>query len=111
MELTGKCKDAFEECIQDNGFIYESFCQLGHDAGLYAPSLFYRLTPSMQYGVYVDFFDSVGITCGLFTYTIYNPIYYRGYAGNKTCESKQTRREARTAAITKANEIFNNKNK
>ena len=44
MELEGKAKEDFEEYLYDNDII------MG----------WYSLTESMQYGVYVDWFDSVG---------------------------------------------------
>lgn len=51
MELTGKCKDAFEKWFDINNY---DRVNLTH-------KFVYKLTESMKYGIYVDFFDSVGI--------------------------------------------------
>ena len=63
--------------------------------------------PSEQYGVYVDFFDSVGLMIeikrepqfGDFYIQINDKVYMR--------DRFQLRPEARIAAIEKANEIYN----
>lgn len=56
MELTGKCKEVFEKWFTDSdnykGFDAE---QIALDRK-YRLKVFYQLYPSMQYGVYVDFF-------------------------------------------------------
>jgi hypothetical protein len=58
----------------------------------------------MQYGVYVDFFDSVGIKIRILT-TKDNFFYAIGSVEGDVCK----RPEAREQAIKKANQIFNNK--
>lgn len=70
---------------------------------------FYQKNMSMKFGVYQDFFDSVGIyvdTCKSAAETGYqvccDNLYHYGY---------KTHNEARTAAINKANELYNQKNK
>ena len=106
MELTGKCKEDFENWLSekidfpDNEFyVFKINCN-GFDS----------LTSSMQYGVMVDFFDSRGIgieveatTSKIFRYMVHN--------WNKQhfqpIQSFKTRQEARKEAIKKANEIFN----
>lgn len=92
MILKGKCKEAFEEWLCDN------YPNCGYIDLL-------QLSYSMQYGVLVDFFDSVGIdlTAGL----NYCHVYQR-YPRYIYKRSDVSRQEARTSAIEKANEIFNN---
>jgi hypothetical protein len=106
MELTGKCKEIFEnwylkDAPQDDNYYLD-----------FRLRSFYSKEKSMKYGVYVDFFDSVGShvsVSGLVlskTYicdiSVISNVehYYDGFP---------TRLEARTAAIEKANEIYNSK--
>ena len=100
MEITGKCKAEFEKWFtnSDNhqGFDAE---QIALDRK-YRLKVFYQLYPSMQYGVYVDFFDSVGINSSSFS-------HYEFYKCNLDNTLFHTRPEARTAAIEKANELYN----
>jgi hypothetical protein len=102
MELTGKCKEDFEKWYELN---YETI-------GLRSFYLagFYEQPETMQYGVYVDFFDSVKMniiierrTQNLYLFVI----YFSNYYGSGDIPNKQTRPEARTAAIEKANELYN----
>ena len=59
----------------------------------------------MQYGVYVDFFDSVGIAIAGLPYSlIINDGSIQKY---KKVFGGFARQEARTEAIKKANEIYN----
>jgi len=108
MILTDKCKKDFERWYRDNDF---EFC-IGYPNGLDDTDMcedFYDLPLSYQYGVYVDFFDSVGIDVnikkfrqtGRWFHTVFNPEMesYQGIA--------DTRHEARAEAIKKANEIYN----
>ena len=99
MKLTGKTKEDFEKWLYDNDIL------MG----------WYSLTESMQYGVYVDWFDSVGIDVELRSpiigYTDFE-LEYRFYISRKGFDSfcsiyYKTRPEARTKAIDKANEIYN----
>ena len=108
MKLTGKCKEEFEKWfVKDIDIDEDEF--FNNDTMLY---LFYAERESMQYGVYVDFFDSVDIfiqietrifdkehPCYIYSKTVYNRVGIF-----------KTRPEARTAAITKANEICNGRN-
>ncbi len=66
---------------------------------------------AMKYGVYVDWFDSVGIEITI--HNNFKGIYKFGYkVMNMSCygmpNKHETRPEARTAAIQKANENYNN---
>ena len=100
MKLTGKCKEDFEK------WVYIKY-ELNNILEL---RKFNDYPESMQYGVYVDFFDSVGI------YMSINPIendayerMYQVYEDENHIISCETRQEARTAAIEKENEIHNSK--
>ena len=109
MELTGKCKEEFEKWQHD--------CNWFEDFNIYNENyrnieIFYTLIQSMQYGVYVDFFDSVGIY-------INSGKNLSNSIGDKynyiiQCNSKVTyeecfldTNEARTVAIEKANKLHN----
>ena len=121
MTLTGKCKSDFEKWfeqsehrkfVQITGFMSDTFL------------VFYKLPFSMQYGVYEDFFDSVGYTIvinsdwyftvlqlakgegdGKQTFEYY--VYYPDKNPAEYDSEFKTRQEARTKAIEKANEIYN----
>jgi hypothetical protein len=107
MELTGKCKENFNIWFTERHEGDFEYLTVG--ANYHAVHL-ECLRPSMQYGVYVDFFDSVWI------YMSINPIendayerMYQVYEDENHIISCETRPEARTAAIEKANEIYNYK--
>jgi len=104
MKLTDKCKTDFEKWYFN--FKY-------HKNGLHKTNVAYfkTLPLSMQYGVYVDFFDSVDIDIciyfgdgGGYEVNIYAKKYY-------ALDRNTTRQEAREQAIEKANEIYNVLNK
>ena len=117
MELTGKAKVDFEKWFDDTH---------KHTMLLWGESVentgFYELTDSMKYGVYVDWFDSVGIVIDIdygkerfnddsnkhWFECIGRDINEEKYTGFAT-GLKDTRHEARTAAITKATELYNNR--
>jgi hypothetical protein len=106
MKLTGKCKKEFEKWFRriniKNNWLLNSF---------------YKLPQSMQYGVFVDFFDSVGIHIQLTPYfdSVTKVMLWFFTLENKRCvhlnshlENKaKTRPEARTKAIDKANKLLN----
>ena len=100
MKLTGKCKEDFEKWRLLNHKYTES------EVSGAAATIWEYLDESMQYGVYVDFFDSVGIMISILTNVDENELFFRidGYHMGRF----DTRQEARTAAIEKANEIYNN---
>ena len=120
MELTGKCKEEFEKWLYDLKFNNEVYDNL--DA--YGDLTWEQYPLSMQWGVYVDYFDSVGI------YVTEIPHWYKGVKsfrigfhilkgcvvnslfvrpGNDVYNfiEFKTRPEARTGAIEKANELRN----
>jgi len=100
MELTGKAKEQFEE------YFYSL-----KDRYFNSVEMFYKASDSMKWGVYVDFFDSVGVYIEVgkgfdiqnYHFVIDDTIIYH------ECDlyKYDTRQEARTAAIEKANEIVN----
>jgi hypothetical protein len=106
MKLTGKCKEEFDNWRE----------RINHIEG---SNLFYATSKSMQYGVYVDFFDSVGVYIELTPYfdSVTEIVLWFFTLEDKRCahlnshlENKaKTRPEARTKAIDKANEIYNEK--
>jgi len=104
MKLTGKCKEDFEKWYFKQKTLPKEFGTLSIDS-------FYLLSLSMQYGVYVDFFDSVGIK----VYVSYNDVAHKW---NWFIDFNPVRddvygfpefslHEARTKAIEKANESYN----
>jgi hypothetical protein len=100
MKLTGKCKEDFREYLL-NGIVDAS----------YTYRYFITLPKSMQFGVYVDFFDSVGINIIARTYCY---VIYEKSLGVKESNSldegfSKSRPDAREKAIEKANEIYNEK--
>ena len=103
MKLTGKCKEAFEKWYIETRYKGEN-----NRLSIFYCLVFHHKPDSEKYGVYVDFFDSVGIvlnSTGVFPIDIYG----FGYSVNLNSNSIhfKTRPEARKAAIEKANEIFN----
>ena len=110
MKLTGKCKEEFEkwfseEQVFDLGDIYNGFYGMGYNC---------------QYGVYVDYFDSVGINVDLqpvYNYTkenyssvvyfIINVIELGKLDDNYKLIEEKNRLESRTTAIEKADELRN----
>ena len=68
---------------------------------------------SMQYGVLVDWFDSVGIYVDVRHNEVSRKFYYtistKPMRDDIWCKPELPRPEARTQAIIKANEIYNEK--
>ena len=107
MKLTNKCKLDFQQwfCSNDNHHGLNDY-QISLDKK-YRMSLFNQLTPSMQYGVYVDFFDSKGFIVeagrsmeGYSYFVTTTTAAYQQF-------SASNRPEARSQAIIKANELYN----
>ena len=98
---------------------FEKWFYLLNERYFNSVDMFYKTTDSMQYGVYVDWFDSVGIdledqierslTGKKMYYACRISEYKRdSHLGNLLgCGRSKQRPEARTAAIKKANEIYN----
>ena len=108
MILTGKCKEDFEKwCYTENA---------NESLELMCLRNLYSLTESMQYGVYVDFFDSVGIYIlnkRFGNFKIFNLWYFSiqdseaVHISNYRENTFDSRPETRIKAIEKANEIYN----
>ena len=94
MELTGKCKEEFEK------YRYLYYRETESEASHSGITIWDYVGESMQYGVLVDYFDSVGINSSSFS-------YYEFHKCNLENNLFRTRPEARTAAIEKANELRN----
>tara|TARA_R110000796_G_scaffold242334_1_gene364367 strand:- start:380 stop:727 length:348 start_codon:yes stop_codon:yes gene_type:complete len=115
MKLTGKCKEDFEKWyivifLKHSLKYYESTDKNTMEFVRIDLKTFYTKNESMQYGVYVDFFDSAYIECPVLRYQK-NQFSYVVSLNDKNHmggEVYKTRPEARTAAIEKANEIYNN---
>tara|TARA_R110000803_G_scaffold76454_2_gene141093 strand:+ start:1136 stop:1474 length:339 start_codon:yes stop_codon:yes gene_type:complete len=107
MKLTGKCKEEFEKWYKNTN-IWVNHLDTQE---------FLSLPQSLQYGVYVDFFDSVGIYISMMaSHSHAVDSRFHGFdicvEGDGFCYDidmgYKTRPEARTKAIEKANEIYNN---
>lgn len=103
MQLNGQAKQAFEEWLITRSNID---CLIRNE--------FYIFPESMQWGVYQDWFDSVGIYTE--TPNKWDKSGYLAYVGEECINDSndgfipfKIRTEARTVAIEKANEIFNNR--
>lgn len=106
--LTDKTLKAFEEWIKNYSPMYRFFVE-----GQYQ---FKDLPDSMQYGVIVDFFDSVGIEVCAYRESYLIGEYFSWDVGklidfDEILEMYEgyelTRPEARKAAVEKANHLFN----
>jgi len=110
MKLTGKCEVDFKKWFNANKISDLIIGTVSHyygDEDVYFYDAFDNLPPSAKYGVYVDFFDSVGISaeimpvdCGISYYWLINDNQMNDGDTN-------TRPEARSALIEEANEIYN----
>ena len=92
MKLTGKCKEDFEKWYES----LEDFYHLD------------IMPENMVYGVYEDFFDSVGIDIRILENNVSSILNTDGFSQDRKYDySNETRQEAREQAILKANEIYN----
>jgi hypothetical protein len=112
MKLTGKCKEDFEKWYMQWVFNEKTFLSLRFSSEQILEN-WNSLHQSEKYGVYVDFFDSVGIKLSIRNISdaywfVINNVNTKGKKDRH--EGKyMSRAEARTAAIEKANEIYNSK--
>ena len=107
--LTDKTLKAFERYLIDN--YKEEMERISPFKSIYDSEvigIFEKLPDSMQYGVIVDFFDSVGIVLNINQNGIKGNWYYtiNGKVGLRV-STPETRPEARKAAVEKANHLFN----
>jgi len=91
MELTGQCKEAFEKWYADNVEFTGEVLYLEE---------FYILPPSMKYGVYVDFFNTLKYEGVPFFDHVFNKFY-------SIRIELQTHNDLVKQTIEKANELFN----
>ena len=111
MKLTGQCLKDFEKWLQNEPKSIIS--NVGNvSLCMTFPYNYYQLSNSMQYGVYVDFFDSFGMQ--IYTkptveekWSVYIDFFWHHILTEYIYT--KTRHEARTAAINKAIEIYNEK--
>jgi hypothetical protein len=106
MKLTGKCKQDFEEWYK-NYYLKVPF--LNEEEKNKTVIDFYEERESIQYGVYEDFFDILGI--GICVTPVF-PTNKYGWSFSVELEASyfnySSRNTARTEAIKEANEIHNN---
>lgn len=106
--LNGKCKQDFEKWYfnyltdQNTHVSFESTEDVLND--------FYTALPSMQWGVYVDFFESKDILVSVFHAEHKGSVYFE-YDVNDYCGDNDTRELTRLDAIKRANQLYNNENK
>ena len=112
MELTGKCKEDFEKWVNQNH--QKLIVRMGSEKTTTGTLILWDEFPlSLKWGVYVDFFDSVGIKILIKNQDYQNwwffhikPVdIHETYIERSL---RNTRSEARKSAIEKANEIYNN---
>ena len=107
MKLTGKAKQEFEKW-----FLKGMRTDEGYDQ--YVMRSFSSKAESMKWGVYVDFADSlnnrVDIICRICILIMETQKGFAYTINGSVSDTFKTRPEARTAAIEKFNEIFNNTN-
>lgn len=102
MKLTGKAKEDFEKWLKDKRHfvisVEEDF-----------QAIWFNCSDSMKYGVYVDWFDSVAIEIYIRFYreNDFKFEIYKRFVRMSDKSPYNTRPEARTAAIEKANKIYN----
>jgi hypothetical protein len=108
MKLTGKCKEEFEKWAINNNVLEMSLGMLVVRNGIVITS-FYDHSKSMKYGVYVDFFDSVGLFIEIANDNQDIKTFWVDINLDSADDDVEldTRPEARTIAIKKANNIYN----
>jgi len=103
--LKGQAKKDFEKWVRQAELITDfTFLPWIKDKNLGIQ--FYSLPFSMQYGVLVDWFDSVGIEISILgniqhSFEVFVNFDYKTYAHNRT--------QARQKAIEQANKIYNDR--
>ena len=113
MKLTDKAKVDFEKWLIKQKLSTHvlrtdyNWNDIGFHNGM---TLIELLPQSMKYGVYVDWFDSVGVDIDVFRSNASDKLFYWNVEG-EISQPLKTRQEARTEAIRKANEIYNLNNK
>jgi len=94
--LTEKCKIDFDEYFLDR-----------HETIYLISEWFESLDFSMQWGVYINFFDGAGINIGVQKNHLDTFNNWVGHPVEGGMPSKETRQEAQISVIERANEIYN----
>ena len=114
MKLTGKAKEDFEKWLDSNDEIQDTANRDSLMHHWLTFKGFGSLAKSMQYGVYVDWFDSVGVNISLQSFYYADLDSFRYWVSIRDILKHKylldTRQEARLKAIEKANEIYNKQN-
>ena len=115
--MKGQAKKDFEKWYSENRLSKQaSSTSVSVGESFISLSQFKRINPSLQYGVIVDWFDSVGIVVDIlktdydkmFNFEVYNE---QNSGLTQWSGKEKTRPQARQKAIDKAVEIYNIKNK
>jgi hypothetical protein len=108
MKLTDKAEIAFEKWLNENyKILLDAFpSPHGGNYEVWVNYYFEHLPEAMKYGVYVDWFDNVGIYIEIERYVLSGKNKWGCRIDEKNVHD--TRPQARTSAIHKANEKFNN---
>ena len=107
IKLEGAFKKAFEKWYIEEYLYYGLF---GIKVQKSAIKSFYEQKISEQYGIFEDFGDSVGKRISIFPLIIRGVIIYEIFINESHKGDYGTRYEARTAAILKLMEIYNERN-
>ena len=117
MKLTGKCEEDFEKwCLSNDNINEDYYVESYTKFTEYRCIDFEELPKSMQYGVYVDFFDSVGLELVVHrsktkyvssVYYLIKPHLQEDEEVKCNKKGYSDRQQAREQAILKANEIYN----
>jgi hypothetical protein len=109
--LKGQAKKDFEKWLSDVFDLDENSievdCSYEGTVDVYVSEHFEILPFSMQYGVLVDWFDSVGIYVNVHAYE--KQTYWMGVALCLINKKFDTRTQARQKAIEQANKIYNDR--
>ena len=106
MELTGKCKKEFEKWIVINEEIQDLKNVDSEMHHWLTYKGFKNLPESMQYGVYIDFFDSVDVICEV-VHDHCKSKSWNVYLNEDWIIDSLSRSEGRAVVIDKANDLFN----
>ena len=114
MKLTGKSLEQFDKWYMELRQVELDKSDL-KVTDLFCPhvSTFHHTLLSCQYGVLVDFFDSVGIEVNTLKISFDGMFHFEAYDEDKigvpVTGKESTRPQSRAKAIERANEIYNNR--